>query len=447
MSTALVDYYRCPEHLGNFKSPGCSSGEAGYFQFGGETLYGQSASGFQAGSPDAELYDVSRDVRIDGFETFLSFDPTDVIDSLRLERYAKHHAHSSSNLWKRSIRNAYYFVRPLLHLHVRRQFQRAHLNGWEKIAFPHWPVDTTVESLCEKLLFLSMKAQGVNRAPFVWFWPDGSEACVTLTHDVEAEAGKNFCDELLDIDESFGMKAAFQLVPEDRYECSASLMDQIRNRGFEVNIQDLNHDGHLFRDREEFLRRVQTINQYGKSYGSRGFRAATLCRNLDWFDQLDFSYDMSVPNVAHLDPQRGGCCTVMPYFIGDILEIPLTTTQDYTLFHLLNDYSMDLWKKQVQLILEKNGLISFIIHPDYIIEERARSVYVELLHYLTQLKSGTNLWFALPGEIDQWWRARQAMSVASVDGKWHVEGAGAERARVAIATVVGDHLEYEVQNN
>src|SRR2546425_12755629 len=36
----------------------------------------------------------------------------------------------------------------------------------------------------------------------------------------------------------------------------------------------------------------------------------------EWFDALDFSYDMSVPNVAHLDPQRGGCCTVMPYFVG-----------------------------------------------------------------------------------------------------------------------------------
>ena len=60
---------------------------------------------------------------------------------------------------------------------------------------------------------------------------------------------------------------------------------------------------------------------------------------------------MSVPNVAHLEPQRGGCCTVMPYFIGDILELPLTTTQDYSLFHILGDYSIALWKQQIELIL------------------------------------------------------------------------------------------------
>jgi len=65
-------------------------------------------------------------------------------------------------------------------------------------------------------------------------------------------------------------------------------------------------------------------------------------RNGDWYDVFDFSYDMSVPNVAHLEPLRGGCCTVMPYFIGTILELPLTATQDYSLFHILNDYTLDL---------------------------------------------------------------------------------------------------------
>ena len=65
-------------------------------------------------------------------------------------------------------------------------------------------------------------------------------------------------------------------------------------------------------------------------------------REQEWFDAFEFSYDMSVPNAAHLEPQRGGCCTVMPYFVGDLLELPLTTTQDYSLFHILGDYSISL---------------------------------------------------------------------------------------------------------
>ena len=40
--------------------------------------------------------------------------------------------------------------------------------------------------------------------------------------------------------------------------------------------------------------------------GSRGFRSGAMYRRQDWFADLEFSYDMSIPNVAHLEPQRGG---------------------------------------------------------------------------------------------------------------------------------------------
>ncbi len=94
-------------------------------------------------------------------------------------------------------------------------------------------------------------------------------------------------------------------------------------------------------------------------------------REQEWFDAFDFSYDMSVPNVAHLEPQRGGCCTVMPYFIGTILELPLTTTQDYSLFHILGDYSIASWKRQLaRSWRQRPG--QFIAHPDYL-SDRGRT--------------------------------------------------------------------------
>jgi hypothetical protein len=445
MNTALLDYYRCPDNFADFKLNGQLSGDTGYFRFGQDTIcYGQSASGFRAIRPDRVLYDSLKDVTTTGSNVLLSFDPTDVIFNLRLEHYATHYKHPALDRWKRLLRNTYYFLRPLMHINLRRHVQRAHLNGWRTLCFPRWPVDTTVEHLCEQLLLLSMKAKGVDEVPFVWFWPDGAQSCVAMTHDVETERGKAFCSELMDMDDSFGIKASIQVVPEGSYKVSPPFIENILRRGFEVNVQDLNHDGHLFRDREEFLRRALRINRYAKSYGSRGFRAAVLYRNLDWYDALQFSYDMSVPNVAHLDPQRGGCCTVMPYFVGGILEIPLTTTQDYTLFHLLNDYSLDLWKAQIELIIRSNGLVSFIIHPDYVIEKRARDSYRNLLTFLRDSDGSKKLWFALPGEIDSWWRARSKMRIVHKDGKWHIEGQGAERARIAFAKAADDHIEYEV---
>jgi len=215
------------------------------------------------------------------------------------------------------------------------------------------------------------------------------------------------------------------------------------SRGFEVNVHDLNHDGHLYQERGAFLERAKKINEYARKFDAVGFRAGVMYRNLDWFDAYEFSYDMSVPNVAHLDPQRGGCCTVFPYFIGKILEIPLTTCQDYSLFQILNEYSIDLWKKQLELIRQRNGLMSFIAHPDYLMTPEAQSVYESLLSYLQQMVERENIWVALPKEVDAWWRARAEMNLVKKGGDWVTEGSGCERARVAFAVLKGDRLTYE----
>ncbi len=107
-------------------------------------------------------------------------------------------------------------------------------------------------------------------------------------------------------------------------------------------MHGLNHDGNMFRDRATFVQQAAKMNRYVREFEAFGFRSGCLYSNIYWFAELDVSYDMSVPNVAHLEPQRGGCCTVFPYFIGNILELPLTTSQDYTLFHRIpEDYTPD----------------------------------------------------------------------------------------------------------
>jgi hypothetical protein len=170
-------------------------------------------------------------------------------------------------------------------------------------------------------------------------------------------------------------------------------------------------------------------------------------RNADWYEALDISYDMSVPNAAHLEAQRGGCCTVFPYFINRILELPLTTTQDYSLLHILGDYSIKLWKEQIALIMEKHGLVSFIVHPDYIMEERAREVYKALLDYVSRLRDERNVWVTLPRDVNRWWRARSQMRLVPEDGgAWRVEGPGQERARIAYASIKDDQLVYTLPN-
>jgi hypothetical protein len=249
----------------------------------------------------------------------------------------------------------------------------------------------------------------------------------------------------MDIDEQFGFRSSFQLVPEDRYKVSATFIEQIKKRGFEVNVHDLNHDGYLFRDQQTFASRSSAIKNYAREFGARGFRSGSMYRNLEWLATLGFEYDMSVPNSARLDPQKGGCCTVMPYFIGDTLELPTTAIQDYPLLHIIKQPSIDLWQRQTQAISRKHGLISFIIHPDYILGKAEIRLYRTLLSYLKQLQFDSGMWVPRPAELNDWWRARQKMQLVRRDGEWRVEGPHSERARVAYACISEGVLTYDRQ--
>jgi len=71
-----------------------------------------------------------------------------------------------------------------------------------------------------------------------------------------------------------------------------------------------------------------------------------------------------------------------------------------------------LWKQQIDLVLENHGLLSFNVHPDYVISEPYCSLYRELLQYLLQVCLDHNIWIALPGEVNHWWRLRRQMEVA-----------------------------------
>jgi hypothetical protein len=446
MKRPLVDYFRFPDEFANLEVNGELSIESGFFQFGSNiTCYGRCSSVPPSPALAQHLCDASYGVRDERPPLALPFDLSEVVNNLRNERYVSCFQSQKRGITdSAAVRKAYYLFRPLLSVSLRKHLQRAHLQGWKDIPFPSWPVDFTVETLMERLMILILKSHKVEQIPFIWFWPEGAPACAMMTHDVEGIKGRDYCGELMNLDDSFGIKSAFQIVPEERYKMRNGFLDALRAREFEINVHDLNHDGSLFREREKFLQWVRKINMYAKEFGATGFRSGAMYRNQEWFDSFDFSYDMSVPNVAHLEPQQGGCCTVMPYFIGKILELPLTTIQDYSLLHILGDYSIDLWLQQINLIMERHGLISFITHPDYLVDKCARKVYEDLLSHLVRLRDEKKVWIALPGDVNRWWRARSQMHIVCEDGRWSIKGPSSGRARIAFAMLEKDRLKYAV---
>lgn len=448
MKQTLVNYYKFPAHSlpCTESTPVGNSRAVGFFQFGdGNVCYGSCRAGVVSSPAESANCPADLHVRREGSALQLPFDFAEVIDNLRMERYTSALPSARQALvGSEFVHRFYYFFRGCLPPSLRRQLQRAYFHDLERLQFPSWPVDFTVDRLHESYLRLLMQVGGLQKLPFIWFWPDGAPNCLILTHDVETSVGRNFSSQLMDIDDSFGIKASFQVIPEMRYAVPKSYLNEITTRGFELNVHDLNHDGNLYRDRSEFLRRAAKINSYVREYQARGFRAGAMYRNLEWYDVFEFSYDMSVPNVAHLEPMRGGCCTVMPYFVGRILELPVTAAQDYSVFHILNDVSLELWRRQLALLRERNGLMSFIVHPDYMIGPKVRKGCEALFTYLRELIDKEKIWHALPGDVDLWWRARSEMQLVPNGSSWDIVGPESARARVAYAVLDGGHISYEL---
>lgn len=441
MNQAFLEYFRCSPTFANFAldEPGRVNELPGFFTFGhGLTLFGKSVLAHHD-TVDADLPDAIPHVRIEGRTCILPFDPTEVAANLRHENYVKP---APRSLRKKLIRKLYYTVRPLLSTRVRRHLQRASLRGWEHTSFPHWPVDRTVDRMFVRLMGIALRAVPDGEIPFIWFWPEGHSAAAIMTHDVETSAGLAFIHELMSLDSSFHISSSFQLIPDARYTVTPETLASIRAAGFEVNVHDLHHDGHLFDNHTAFREAIRRINNFAFRFDSRGFRAGALYRNQAWIQELRVSYDMSVPNVAHLDPQPGGCCTVMPYFLGRLLELPVTATQDYTLFHILQTHSQEIWLQQIAVVLEQHGMLNFIVHPDYLDNPNAIASYTALLAELSRLRAQAGLWIALPHEVDTWWRQRNAMTIVRQGSGWKIEGEGSERARVACATLHNGRLNY-----
>ena len=135
----------------------------------------------------------------------------------------------------------------------------------------------------------------------------------------------------------------------------------------------------------------------------------------------------------------------MPAPLPEVVELPVTTTQDYSLFHILKDSSNEIWKSQIESIMGRHGLLSFIVHPDYLGADHACQAYRGLLDQLSRFRESGRCWVTLPGEVERWWRQRSRMTLVQDGGRWRIEGPGKERARIAYAELDGDELVYTVE--
>ena len=135
---------------------------------------------------------------------------------------------------------------------------------------------------------------GSERPPERWpGWPDGKQFAFVLTHDVEGLRGLAKCRQLMQLENEMGFRSSFNFIPEGDYRVSRNVREELAEKGFEVGVHDLHHDGKLYRTRREFTANAGYINHYLQEWGASGFRSGFMFHNLEWLGDLDVLYDSS----------------------------------------------------------------------------------------------------------------------------------------------------------
>ncbi len=239
-------------------------------------------------------------------------------------------------------------------------------------------------------------------------------AAFVITHDVEWDAGLRRAPAIAALERELGFTSCWNLVPE-RYPIDWSIVDELRQEGFEIGLHGLKHDGRLFQSHKVFAERVHSIHAYAREWGVEGFRSPSTLRNAEWMTEMQIAYDSSFPDTDPYEPQPGGCCSIWPYFLGSMVELPLSLPQDHTLFEILKHGDIAAWQRKAEWIGVHGGIAMLNVHPDYMMTDERLSLYRDFLQYM---KAQTRMWHVQPREAARWWRDRHASTLRADGGKY-----------------------------
>jgi len=360
-----------------------------------------------------------------GGSVFLPFDPNDVVESFRTERYLTTTTGECARGIRRLLRKSYYRTRPLLPRPFQIWLRRRYARLQARSNFPRWPIETCLHDFFELMLAIVAGITGES-VPCIAPWPNGHTWAWVLTHDVEHAAGLAAIGRVIELERARGLRSSWNIVPR-RYEIDPACVAGLFDAGFEVGVHGIYHDGRDLESRSTWQRRLPIAHEAAERWSAGGFRSAASHRDSDLMRSLNFDYDSSWPDTDPFEPQNGGCCTWLPFFVGQLVELPTTLPQDHTLFVILGQPDEATWVAKTEFLRARGGMAMIDTHPDYLVNERIFNAYAG---FLDRFSDDTTAWQALPREVSSWWRRRAASWLEHDGSTWRVVGPAEREGRV-----------------
>jgi glycosyltransferase involved in cell wall biosynthesis len=290
-------------------------------------------------------------------------------------------------------------------------------------------------------------------------WPEGKRFALVLTHDVEGKKGFGRVEQLMKLESKYGFRSSFNFVPEGEYRVPLSLRQTISGAGFEIGVHGLEHDGKLYGSREKFAEKAARIREYLQSWNASGFRSPLMQHRMAWLHQLGVEYDSSTFDTDPFEPEPDDVQTIFPFWVpGKVgtgyVELPYSLPQDFTLFVVLRERNIDIWKQKLDWIAERGGMALLNTHPDYMCfegrkaerDEFPAAYYEEFLCYAKERYKDL-FWHALPRDVSRYYcdalppAARNSRKKVCVLAYTNYESDGRVRRYAETLTGRGDLVE------
>lgn len=293
------------------------------------------------------------------------------------------------------VNRLFYTFKPLIPRFVQIAIRRQIAQCKRKKHKHDWPIDVRAAA-----------------PPIGWKgWPDGKQFALVLSHDVDTKRGQDRVENLAALEMELGFRSAFNFVPE-RYKNHEGTKSYLRANAFEINVHGLKHDGKLFSSRRIFEKRAVKINQYLREWGSAGFTSPSMLCRADWLHELNITHSISSFDTDPFEPEPNPRRTIFPFWVSSgrpfkgYVELPYTLPQDHFLFIILQEKTIDIWKRKLDYIASCGGMALLNTHSDYMNfkdhplanEEYPAKFYESFLHYVIERYKGKYC-NVLPGDI------------------------------------------------
>jgi glycosyltransferase involved in cell wall biosynthesis/peptidoglycan/xylan/chitin deacetylase (PgdA/CDA1 family) len=246
-------------------------------------------------------------------------------------------------------------------------------------------------------------------------WPHGKRFAMVLTHDVEGLKGLARVERLVRLEQKRGYRSSFNFVPEGEYRISDDLRASVDGAGFEVGVHGMRHDGKLYSSKEHFAASAAKIREYARKWNASGFRSPLMQHKLSWLHELGLEYDASTFDTDPFEPQPDAAETIFPFWVqgtqgNGYVELPYSLPQDSSLFVVLRERNIDVWKRKLDWVAARGGMALLNTHPDYMCFEGTEqrdefpvAYYEEFLQYAREKYSDV-FWQALPRDVARYYR-------------------------------------------